>query len=403
MQQPDQPPKTQRKLTPAQMRAEAADFARAYLQTQLSAEPADEQLAEAFLCQAYEAAGLDPPLHIYWLNGPLELRALLSNDDDWASPEDRFVNLPEAVWDRLKDNDEIGHSLDKNSVLSSIDEQITRSVQQSVEASLPEDFKPHYGKNFGWFIYLEVVDTVRESVRDRVGWRIWDYMGGHSFRETEISSIRDGIWEDVWNYSRWYGIRAYDEASDLACLLFYDTYSAPNQAHALAHFSQMVSGYWFGKEVALVVRRPKLLSRDARGRLHSAIGKAIEYHDGWGFYAWKGVWVSEKVILEPEALTREDFLHEPNLEGRRLIQERMGERFVWELEGKYIDGGPRGVLYEVTLPDDPERVARYVQVQDASTDRSYFLRVPPTIQTAAEAVAWSFGLSVEDYGPALET
>ena len=50
-----------------------------------------------------------------------------------------------------------------------------------------------------------------------------------------------------------------------------------------------------------------------------------------------------------------------------------------------------------------ERVARYVQVQDASTPRQYFLRVPPTIQTAAEAVAWSFGLSVEDYGPAQET
>jgi hypothetical protein len=71
-----------------------------------------------------------------------------------------------------------------------------------------------------------------------------------------------------------------------------------------------------------------------------------------------------------------------------------------------IDSGPRGKLYEVHLPeddDDPERVARYVQVQDASTPRQYFLRVPPTIQTAAEAVAWSFDLSVEDYGPAHET
>jgi hypothetical protein len=66
-------------------------------------------------------------------------------------------------------------------------------------------------------------------------------------------------------------------------------------------------------------------------------------------------------------------------------------------------GSPGGTLYEVALPGDPERVARYVQVQDASTERQYFLRVPPTIQTAAEAVAWSFGLSGQDYHPVQKT
>jgi hypothetical protein len=31
------------------------------------------------------------------------------------------------------------------------------------------------------------------------------------------------------------------------------------------------------------------------------------------------------------------------------------------------------------------------------------LRVPPTIQTAAEAVAWTFGATVEEYHPVQET
>jgi hypothetical protein len=110
------------------------------------------------------------------------------------------------------------------------------------------------------------------------------------------------------------------------------------------------------------------------------------------------------VIQAPETLTREDFLGEQNVEVRRIIQERMGERFVPELGGRVIGAGERGTLYEVRLPeDDPERVARYVQVQDASTSRRYFLRVPPTIQTAAEAVAWSFQVAGEDYHPAQET
>jgi hypothetical protein len=138
--------------------------------------------------------------------------------------------------------------------------------------------------------------------------------------------------------------------------------------------------------------------------LHNETGKCIEYPDGWGFWAWHGVRVTEQFILAPEALTREDFLNESNAEVRRIIQERMGQRFVPELGGVVLESSPRGTLYEVRLPeDDPEGVARYVQVQDASTERQYFLRVPPTIQTAAEAVAWSFGLSVEAYGPAHET
>jgi hypothetical protein len=109
------------------------------------------------------------------------------------------------------------------------------------------------------------------------------------------------------------------------------------------------------------------------------------------------------VILRPgDELTREDFLGQTNIEVRRVIQERMGERFVWELNGKYIDGGSRGALYEVQLPNEWERVARYVYVTDASTPRVYFLRVPPHIQTAAEAVAWTFGFKEDEYHPVQE-
>jgi hypothetical protein len=114
--------------------------------------------------------------------------------------------------------------------------------------------------------------------------------------------------------------------------------------------------------------------------LHNGTGKCLDYHDGWGFYAWHGVLVPEQVILAPEELTREDFLRAPNVEVRRVIQERMGERFMAKLGGVVLDSGARGVLYEVRLlEDDPEeedqeRVARHVQVQDASMLRQYLPR-----------------------------
>jgi hypothetical protein len=201
-----------------------------------------------------------------------------------------------------------------------------------------------------------------------------------------------------------HSVRAYENVVWYAMDHYLDVYLTPNDLHALTHFNERVSGYCHGSKAAIIVRRPTILSLDAGGRLHSATGKCIEYHDGWGFYAWHGVRVPEQVILAPETLSRKEYLREQNVEVRRVMQERMGERFMSKLGGRVLDSSPRGTLYEVRLPrGHPERVACYVQVQDATTPRQYFLRVPPTIRTAAEAVAWTFQVAGDDYRPAQET
>jgi hypothetical protein len=128
----------------------------------------------------------------------------------------------------------------------------------------------------------------------------------------------------------------------LAFYRFFDVYFAPNDLHALAQFNERVSGHQLGKEVAFIVRRPRVLSRDEEGRLHSEMGKCLEYRDSWGFWAWHGVRVPEQVILALEVLSREDSLNEEHVEVRSVIQERMGNRFVRELGGQVMDSGPRG-------------------------------------------------------------
>lgn len=330
---------------------------------------------------------------------------------------------------------------------TSVRQCVAASVWNSIEAS----FAPSVWASAASGVWEMVWASIGESVAPSL-WAIAEASIGQILLETAYARIREGVtpslyeniqasiltsvWSNLSNIdgsgivapllqSIWFGIEASVRASFLkenigriaessACAYekegwcaichFLDVYLEPNDLHAFARFNELVSGYWLGKEAAIIVRRPKRLSRDAEGRLHSSTGTCIEYRDGWGVYAWHGVRVPEQVILAPERLSREDFLSERDVEVRRVIQERMGERFVSELGGVVLESSPRGTLYEVKLPDDdPEDVARYVQVQDASTPRQYFLRVPPTIQTAAEAVAWSFGLSVEEYWPAQET
>lgn len=408
--QPDQ-----QALTPAQ-EAEIKRFADAYIQTQLSTEPVHEPEAEALLQRIYETAGLAAPPSISWLDGPLHVVERLISSADQGHPQN-------SVWPALQEC--LGGSMFE-SVLAALD-----AVGKSIEANTLDRIEGDVRSSVGIPVIAHLRDCIRNGVPERSPDGFWDKIKQHS----AFASWYDEDWDDPWHsdwekvlggYNDsglfnvrsprylniegyhirdyiWSSARAYQDASWLASCWYFGRYYAPNDVQSLAHFNQLVSGYWLGREVALIVRRPRLLSRDARGRLHSQTGKCIDYHDGWGFYAWHGVRVPEKVILSPETLTRDDFLNETNVETRRAIQERMGDRFVPELGGVVLDSGPRGTLYEVALPDDPERVARYVQVRDSSTERQYFLRVPPTIQTAAEAVAWSFQMAVEAYGPAHET
>jgi hypothetical protein len=57
------------------------------------------------------------------------------------------------------------------------------------------------------------------------------------------------------------------------------------------------------------------------------------------------------------------------------------------------------------LNDEPiviVKVLNSTPEADGST-KNYFLRVPPEIRTAKEAVAWTFGMSGEEYSPLRET
>jgi hypothetical protein len=381
---------SQQTLTPEQQAAAktAADhFDEACIQAHLSTEPVDEETAEAYLRQAYERAGQAAPQQIHWLAGPCQLVAVLASKRSWLRIDDTVREcISPSVWDSLRDNTEISCIETGAPVLDSVDYRVTRmQIYAQILAHT-------HGLNH----------RVWEAVRERVGERIWQAVADE-VRWPLSPWIRDSIWGND-DYAIWHSIRAYDEAPSLSLAKYFSSPIAPNEASALAHFNQMVSGYWFGKDVALVVRKPRLLAFDDDGRLHSATNRCVEYPDGWGFFAWHGVPVSERVILDPDSLTREDFLGERNIEARRIIQERMGaERFVWELAATYIDGGSQGVLYEVKLPDDPDRVARYVQVLDPSTGREYFLRVPPSVNTVDEAVAWTFGRTTDEYHPAQET
>jgi hypothetical protein len=122
---------------------------------------------------------------------------------------------------------------------------------------------------------------------------------------------------------------------------------------------------------------------------------------------WRGIPVSHRVVFEPQTLTAEEILGERNAELRRVMMERFGyERLLEAANAIELDrdqdvGGERRLL-RIPLEGDEDLVC--VSVQCPSTGHKFILRVPPSIQTCRQAVAWTAGYdNPDDYKPAVET
>lgn len=71
--------------------------------------------------------------------------------------------------------------------------------------------------------------------------------------------------------------------------------------------------------------------------------------------------------------------------------------------GKPDDYGP---LLSVPIPDDEDY--RAVEVFNSSLEpdgsfKNYYLRIPPDMQSAREAVAWTFDMEETEYDPFAQT
>jgi hypothetical protein len=169
-----------------------------------------------------------------------------------------------------------------------------------------------------------------------------------------------------------------------------------------------VCGWWWPFAGAIILtEKPCKLSRDARNRLHCEAGAAIEYPDGWGVYAWHGLRVPADIILAPEKITTARIEDERNTELRRVMVERYGAaRYIEDSGAKEAHRDDYGVLYRKPQPDDEELVMVKVRNSTPEPDGSvkdYWLRVPPEMRTARQAVAWTFGFEASDYAPAVQT
>jgi hypothetical protein len=190
------------------------------------------------------------------------------------------------------------------------------------------------------------------------------------------------------------------------------------------------------EEFCIVSDFPAEIHKDEQHRPHNDAGPSHRWRDGWSLWYIHGVRVTEQIVMHPETLTVAQIDAEENAEVRRVMLERFGmSRYIIESGSKVQHRDDFGLLYRREIANDEPLVM--VRVLNATPEpdgsltteeaieifggekvrfqlkilgwdkparwKEYWLRVPPNMQTAHEAVAWTFGKTPATYNPDWET
>lgn len=346
----------------------------------LSTEPVDRAAAEAAVGALYTLSGAPAPREIIWCRSPVEAARIVA--DAGADAGERFgASLRERLrtgpWERGRAELQSllgreGFAQAWREVCAPITPIFARLVEQisgAVAAAADDDasrkrlllaltFAEHGQHDAAW---LPLFEAYREAVT-----------AAGSREENESAELVDGP-----------------------------------ALHALAQVARQVHWWWPFADTAILCERASALHLDERGRLHDGDGPALVYSDGFALYRWRGVTIAEDFTRTLAALTPAVIRGERNAELRRIMLEHYGhDRYIVDSGARPVHEDEAGRLWRVNLRgDEPVAMVEVVNstAEPDGTFRTYWLRVPPDTRTARAAVAWTFGLTEEEYSPQVQT
>lgn len=234
----------------------------------------------------------------------------------------------------------------------------------------------------------------------------WEGARIGAYRDPAVRLIASSLQIDVFKQSSvlgWLPLHFYMSST------MKDLYS-PDLTRKLELWNGILHGAYaalFYDGVCFLCDQPSTVSLDNERRYHGEDGPAMTFPDGYSVYAWHGRSVPRDIIDHPENISVERIEKERNVEIRTILMERYGlERFIADSGARVIGEDECGILYRKEFAVEEPLCVVMVKNSTAEPDgtfKNYFLRVPPDIITPRAAVAWTFGLSTDDYLPVIET
>jgi len=418
---------------------ELLDLREEFIPYCLTTKRADREKLEYSIACMYEFAGLQPPKQVTWLPSPLEaviatcLNELMHDErllskgfhesntfnksitdtlpTEYKELQSRLMLpisiiswSPLAVESMTRDQGpfrrivRVHPSVGEHPMLSGIDYNHLRgAIYQVLDLEIR-----HIGENF-----IATNETVPLTVGEN-----WTSMSGKE---------RGDFFRTMWRMmaptnARWLVASSGHEHSPImdafpaAILCALKLFGLDNSLPPLVEAVRAGGWWWPLKHICFACDNPTELHLDQNRRLHNEQGMAVCFEDGWGFWALDGVRVPEAIVKNRFCLT--DIDREPNAEVRSVMMDRFGlAKYIMESGAQEIHRDEYGVLYRKEMPRTVwGDAAPILMVQVANktpepdgTFKTYFLRVPPEIETAKQAVAWTFAMDQKDYDPVQES
>jgi hypothetical protein len=411
-----------------------------WLKSGLSTAPTDRAKAQAAAAEAYTAAGLKPPRINIWLQSPWAgntvMKLLASDIDSPWELSTAQLDVWDAVWKQLLPQMEglIGEGQWQDT-RRRLRQEATRKISDRHGVIIEKQVKEMFAEGLGVAIWTylrrfagpQMYSRIRSTTEDKVKAAIEGKLSAIA-AEQAYHELVYAVHQQIWSYiaeplrqqvpfpagvlgsaQKWengYG------QHDAGWLSYYDFVErigvkGTEPLRGLQQLAKSCGWFWPYEKICVLTDRPVKLERDNRRRLHGETEMALGYGDKWGMYAWHGVLVPAYVVLLPEPLTFDLIEAETNVEVRRVLIERFGlEKYLREGSVGKIHEDQCGILYRMqSQGDEPIMVVRVKNStpEPDGTIKEYFLRVPPTMLRARQAVAWTFGLTEEEYQPRVET
>ena len=160
-------------------------------------------------------------------------------------------------------------------------------------------------------------------------------------------------------------------------------------------------------DFCMVSDRPERLLIDDQNRPHCVDGPFCRWRDGSALYAIHGVRIPAWIVEDPKRITVKSIAEQTNAEVRRIMIDKYGtSKYLLASGAKLVHKTARGRLFRTS--DKQDELIAMVEVTNSTpesdgSNKKYWLRVPPAINNADEAVAWTFGLEKAEYKPNTET
>ena len=168
--------------------------------------------------------------------------------------------------------------------------------------------------------------------------------------------------------------------------------------------------------ITFISKPPKKQSFDEKNRLHSKEGYAVEFEDGYGQHYINGVFFSEELFKSSfvnKSISSQEIMNLKNTENKACLIQHFGyEKILNELKDiKILDKQEifnpirnKTMSYElIEFPMGNKVIARFVKVEDFSTNKITCIGVPreESTNTCKKAISWTFPVKI--YEPETET